>query len=454
MQSIIKLNTGYSMNPNYGINMNHSSVISSEFKLLPDCLNPFLLMNFNNMYDNMSNSNINNNNNNNKGHSMHSTLRTPSPTIQHQQQSEVGGVFLTSTPVWRKQKEYQHENLNKSLWLSGEQQAGEMQTAAENMKLRKYSRHSNRFGYSRNKVLQAQKKLQRKFNNHIVVNSDLNGNQNAGHNNNNNNNINKQRMHRSSSGRRRRVGWRGTTICANCGMIFEGMNHLNHHYSLVHGHLLTSELTSTQYSNNKTSKLLFQAQLDLLISEKASKDGCPTSTTSSSSTLSTSDDNIQQSKSSLQPPPSSSSSGEAVVISGECINSPYVESTSTTTTTATLMLTTMTTLPTTGIQHIKSYPCPKCNYTAKWPTELQKHVMVHANSRPFVCCVCTTSYKWSWDLGRHFTNSHPNLPNPYKRQRNINNNNKKQHPQQQQQQPQQPQQQQREEPSTLKQEDL
>ncbi|XP_018651694.1 putative na/ca exchanger [Schistosoma mansoni] len=63
---------------------------------------------------------------------------------------------------------------------------------------------------------------------------------------------------------------------------------------------------------------------------------------------------------------------------------------------------------------IKCYPCPKCNYTAKWPTELQKHVMVHANSRPFICCVCTTSYKWSWDLGRHFTNSHPNLPNPYK----------------------------------------
>ncbi|CAH8854029.1 unnamed protein product [Trichobilharzia szidati] len=438
-----RLNTGYLMNPNYAINMNHSSMTSSEFKLIPDCLNPFLLMNFNNMYDNMSNSNISNNI---KGHSMYSTLRTPSPTIQqHQQQSEVGGVFLTSTPVWRKQKAFQHENLNKSPWLSGEQQAGEMQTTnTENMKWRKYSRHPNRFGYSRNKVLQAQRKLQRKFNNHIV-NSDQNGDQNAGDSSSINNN-NKPRMHRSSSGRRRRVGWRGTTICANCGMIFEGMNHLNHHYSLVHGHLLTTELTSTQYSNNKTSKLLFQAQLDLLISEKASKDGCPTSTSTPSSSLSTSDDHIQQSKSPLPPPPVSSSSAETVVISGDCINSPCVESTITTTsttTTATLTLTTMTTLPTPAIQPIKSYPCPKCNYTAKWPTELQKHVMVHANSRPFVCCVCATSYKWSWDLGRHFTNSHPNLPNPYKRQRN---NKQQQQPQQQQQQ--------WEEPSTLKQEDL
>ena len=62
----------------------------------------------------------------------------------------------------------------------------------------------------------------------------------------------------------------------------------------------------------------------------------------------------------------------------------------------------------------KGHICPWCNYCAKWPTELQKHVVVHANSRPYACIICNNCYKWSWDLGRHFSTVHAGLPNPYK----------------------------------------
>ncbi|KAL5968429.1 hypothetical protein TSMEX_003829 [Taenia solium] len=62
----------------------------------------------------------------------------------------------------------------------------------------------------------------------------------------------------------------------------------------------------------------------------------------------------------------------------------------------------------------KSHVCPWCSYCAKWPTELQKHIVVHANSRPYSCIICSNCYKWSWDLGRHFSTVHAGLPNPYK----------------------------------------
>ncbi|VDP95822.1 unnamed protein product [Echinostoma caproni] len=61
------------------------------------------------------------------------------------------------------------------------------------------------------------------------------------------------------------------------------------------------------------------------------------------------------------------------------------------------------------------YPCPYCDYFAKWPTELQKHIMVHSKERPHRCVICGLSYKWKWDLGRHFDKSHHKTMNPYKK---------------------------------------
>ena len=64
------------------------------------------------------------------------------------------------------------------------------------------------------------------------------------------------------------------------------------------------------------------------------------------------------------------------------------------------------------------FQCPECHYFAKWPTELQKHIMVHSDVRPHICLICGSTYKWKWDLGRHFDKTHGGgvlMPNPYKK---------------------------------------
>ncbi|RUS89851.1 hypothetical protein EGW08_002381 [Elysia chlorotica] len=63
----------------------------------------------------------------------------------------------------------------------------------------------------------------------------------------------------------------------------------------------------------------------------------------------------------------------------------------------------------------RSLKCNKCDFEAKWPAELQKHAVSHSEERPYVCMVCGSTYKWKWDLVKHFQKSHPNLPNPYRR---------------------------------------
>ncbi|CAG5116754.1 unnamed protein product [Candidula unifasciata] len=63
----------------------------------------------------------------------------------------------------------------------------------------------------------------------------------------------------------------------------------------------------------------------------------------------------------------------------------------------------------------KSLKCKKCDFEAKWPAELQKHAVSHSEERPYICMVCGSTYKWKWDLVKHFQKSHPNLPNPYRR---------------------------------------
>ncbi|KAI8790485.1 zinc finger protein Xfin [Biomphalaria glabrata] len=68
-----------------------------------------------------------------------------------------------------------------------------------------------------------------------------------------------------------------------------------------------------------------------------------------------------------------------------------------------------------GASDSKSLKCKKCEFEAKWPAELQKHAVSHSEERPYVCMVCGSTYKWKWDLVKHFQKSHPNLPNPYRR---------------------------------------
>lgn len=68
-----------------------------------------------------------------------------------------------------------------------------------------------------------------------------------------------------------------------------------------------------------------------------------------------------------------------------------------------------------GSNDSKQLKCNMCDFVAKWPAELQKHAVSHSEDRPFVCIVCASTYKWKWDLVKHFDKAHSALPNPYKR---------------------------------------
>ncbi|KAF7262316.1 hypothetical protein EG68_00334 [Paragonimus skrjabini miyazakii] len=235
--------------------------------------------------------------------------------------------------------------------------------------------------------------------------------------------------------RRRRVGWRGVTMCAACGLICSGMDQLNSHFEIAHSHLLFMEWQVAQYTSTKTSKILFQAQLDRLRSENVVESesngiSAPTSTTSSRQQTDNKIDKVEDtSEKRLSPVTKSTNSftspsvfrltpsprsDSRLLEEAEAIESLHIPKTALS---DSQMEQEFSPSDYTSRLSKGGYPCPRCSYTAKWPTELQKHVMVHATSRPFVCSVCSTSYKWSWDLGRHFGNAHPSLLNPYKRPR-------------------------------------
>ncbi|CAF4545941.1 unnamed protein product, partial [Rotaria magnacalcarata] len=61
------------------------------------------------------------------------------------------------------------------------------------------------------------------------------------------------------------------------------------------------------------------------------------------------------------------------------------------------------------------------DFVGRWPTELQKHAASHSTSRPFKCLICSLTYKWRWDLAKHWDRAHAcngkgvTLINPYKK---------------------------------------
>ncbi|CDS40176.1 gastrula zinc finger protein xFG20 1 [Echinococcus multilocularis] len=169
---------------------------------------------------------------------------------------------------------------------------------------------------------------------------------------------------------RRRAGWKGLSVCAACFRPFGKMSDLNQHYMQKHHDLLKQEWTAALIKRQrrcyKTSnhRRLFCDQPQ---------------TQTEVSTVETTSGNAAQSQSQLP-----TKTCDRLVV-GTTEKSPR-----------------------------KSHVCPWCSYCAKWPTELQKHIVVHANSRPYTCIICSNCYKWSWDLGRHFSTVHAGLPNPYK----------------------------------------
>jgi hypothetical protein len=50
--------------------------------------------------------------------------------------------------------------------------------------------------------------------------------------------------------------------------------------------------------------------------------------------------------------------------------------------------------------------CPHCNYSASWPSDLQRHMMVHSVERRCHCHLCGRRYKHQFDLNSHLRRVH------------------------------------------------
>ena len=50
--------------------------------------------------------------------------------------------------------------------------------------------------------------------------------------------------------------------------------------------------------------------------------------------------------------------------------------------------------------------CPHCNYNASWPSDLQRHMMVHSLERRYRCYICARRYKHQFDLNAHLRRVH------------------------------------------------
>ncbi|UXI19139.1 Synaptosomal-associated protein 29 [Sarcoptes scabiei] len=55
--------------------------------------------------------------------------------------------------------------------------------------------------------------------------------------------------------------------------------------------------------------------------------------------------------------------------------------------------------------------CSICGYKTRWISELERHVRVHSNEKPFRCSCCNFRSKWKGDLNRHMQRYHPNSTN-------------------------------------------
>ncbi|XP_033754289.1 uncharacterized protein LOC117337419 [Pecten maximus] len=47
------------------------------------------------------------------------------------------------------------------------------------------------------------------------------------------------------------------------------------------------------------------------------------------------------------------------------------------------------------------YRCPRCEYRARWPSEITQHMKNHSDEKPYHCPRCSYKSKWKWDVVKH-----------------------------------------------------
>lgn len=61
-------------------------------------------------------------------------------------------------------------------------------------------------------------------------------------------------------------------------------------------------------------------------------------------------------------------------------------------------------------QKTKPYKCPHCDFTTKWPRNIQSHLLTHSDERPHKCKLCGYAFKRSCDLKYHMYRHNDSKP--------------------------------------------
>ncbi|XP_062564102.1 transcription factor Ouib-like [Armigeres subalbatus] len=61
-------------------------------------------------------------------------------------------------------------------------------------------------------------------------------------------------------------------------------------------------------------------------------------------------------------------------------------------------------------QNFRKHQCPMCPIRFAHPYQLRSHMMVHTAEYPHGCKLCSSKFRFTWDLKKHYAKAHPILP--------------------------------------------
>ncbi|XP_058839819.1 zinc finger protein Xfin-like [Topomyia yanbarensis] len=57
--------------------------------------------------------------------------------------------------------------------------------------------------------------------------------------------------------------------------------------------------------------------------------------------------------------------------------------------------------------NFRKHPCTMCPMRFPHPFQLRSHMMIHTAELPHGCKICSSKFRFSWDLKKHYANAHP-----------------------------------------------